>query len=160
MNKTALARKAKVSLTTINAWLVKGIPHTLEGGQYVFDWSQVQTWRKATLATRQAQPEHTGTLNDARLRKELALAGMRELQLREREGQLIEVQQCKEIWANAALTIRSKLLAMPTRLALQLVGMRTPGQAEAVVKVAIYETLNELSRLVVPEPKRPTKGKP
>jgi len=53
--------------------------------------------------------------NEARRRKEVALASMRTLQLHQLEGKLIRVDQVEQAGAGAIIKLRTAVLAIPTR---------------------------------------------
>src|SRR5215472_4784590 len=113
MNKVQLARQFKVSIKTIDAWLLKGCPHTrTKTGQYVFDRKQVATWRAETMPTR-AKPSMS--YSEARARKEAALAGLRELQLKVRQGELVEQSKVNNIWFTTTRRVRDNFLNLPAR---------------------------------------------
>ena len=114
MNKTQLAKQFKVSVTTINAWLVKGCPHTRgKNGCYQFDRKQIETWRAETMPTR---AKLSMSYSEARARKEAALAGLRELQLKQRQGELVEQSKVDSDWFKIGRQTRDGLFNIPDRV--------------------------------------------
>lgn len=86
MNKAGLAKQFQVSIKSIDAWVLKGCPCSrTKGGGYQFDPKAVAIWRSATMPIRGGAASIS--LNETRTRKEVALAGLRELQLKERTGE-------------------------------------------------------------------------
>lgn len=58
----------------------------------------------------------TETLNQARARKEVALADLRQMEARKRSGELAEVEQVVRQYADGFRLLRSRLLAVPSRV--------------------------------------------
>ena len=69
-----------------------------------------------------------GTLKDARRRKELALASLRELQLKEREGELVSRTAVERLMFATARSVRDNLLNIPDRVAGQYASLRDQSQ--------------------------------
>lgn len=65
----------------------------------------------------------------------------------ENQKQLISIDQVVKDIQHILLASRSRLLAMPTRLAPLLIGINNPGEIESIVQEHIYEALEELSKL-------------
>src|SRR5438067_7033751 len=94
MNIKQLAKKENVSVTTIANWVRKGCPAPRsKSGAYRFVLKDVRRWRAENLASATASGN---TLTDARRRKENAVAGLRELELRKRQGELVEREAVKK----------------------------------------------------------------
>src|SRR5207248_906691 len=71
-----------------------------------------------------------GSLADARTRKEFCLARLRQIQVRELENSLVDVEEAEKAWSITAQTIRDALLSAPDRIAAVM-----PFQAEVVRQV-------------------------
>lgn len=83
------------------------------------------------MATRGRKPTPIGQdLARARLRKERALARYREMQNRRLSGELLDADMVARRWAAALASIRDRILAVPDRLAAQLVGRTEQGIRE------------------------------
>ena len=63
-----------------------------------------------------ASAAQLGRLESAELRKAEALAGLRELELRQKSGELIEVAEVERTWSQIGSTIRESLEAVPDRI--------------------------------------------
>ena len=76
--------------------------------------------------------------NEARRRKEVALAGLRELQLRQAESKLLSASEVEQAWAGAVIKLRNAVLAIPSRCAPQFTDPRHAaiirGQVDIVLK--------------------------
>ena len=119
MTKTQLAAACKVSVVTIGSWLSKGLPHsTGKDGHYQFDLKAVQAWRKHNLIARPTPRQPAApSYSEARARKETALAGLRELQLSQRRGELIEKALIRTQTFATWRRVRDNLINLPPRLA-------------------------------------------
>ena len=60
-----------------------------------------------------ASDAESKTLTAARIRKETALSQLRELQLAEREGKLLDAGQVEAQWAQMLVAIRDAVLRLP-----------------------------------------------
>jgi len=76
----------------------------------------------------------------ARLRKERALARYREMQNRRLAGTLLDAAAVEKRWAQGLAAIRDRILALPDRLAAQLVGRDEHGVRE-LLRRELEETL-------------------
>jgi hypothetical protein len=56
------------------------------------------------------------TSTQARLRKDVALAGLRELQLAKARGEVVPVAEVEENWTTIARQTRDAIMALPTRV--------------------------------------------
>lgn len=89
-------------------------------------------------------PRVDRTYQEAKRRRELALAKLSELELAEKEGRLADVNKLAEHWARTGSNIRNRLLSIPTTAAPQVVGV-TITQAQAIIAGLIYDALMDLS---------------
>lgn len=88
---------------------------------------------------------NSGDLNEERTRLTKAQADRAELELQEKEGELISTDIIKTIWSDYVANVRSKLLALPSKLGHLTQAADTYAEAETIIKEAIYECLEELS---------------
>jgi len=87
----------------------------------------------------------TETLSDAILRKERALARLRELEVDRELGRLCEVDMVLAAVASEYAGVRNKLLSIGSTMAPQLAICTDAGQCQALVDAAIHRALNQLS---------------
>jgi hypothetical protein len=81
------------------------------------------------------------TKTEADRRKAVALAELRELELRQRRGELLEAAEVQKQWAAGLAAIRDRLLALPDRLAAVLAG-----RGEVEVRTMLRDALEEALR--------------
>jgi phage terminase Nu1 subunit (DNA packaging protein) len=87
----------------------------------------------------------SGDLNEERTRLTKLQADKAELELQEKEADLISTDIVKSIWTDYVSNVRSKLLALPSKLGHLTQAAETYAEAETLIKEAVYECLEELS---------------
>ena len=145
MTKIEIAHKFDISLTTLSTWITEGLPYTRKGGKgkgYDFDLQEVESW-----IAKYKLPASTGdtTYADARRRREAALAGIKELELKVRKGELLNVDVVMKLQGAVLQNIRSRILSLPAKLATLSFGSRTIAENEAIIRKGIHEVLDEIS---------------
>jgi len=78
---------------------------------------------------------------EADRRKAVALAELRELELRQRRGELLEVAEVRRQWAAGLAFLRDRILSLPDRL-----GAVLAGRGEVEVRTTLREALEEALR--------------
>jgi len=81
------------------------------------------------------------TKAEADRRKAIALAELRELELRQRRGELLEAAEVQKQWAAGLAAVRDRMLSLPDRL-----GAVLAGRTEVEVRSALREALEEALR--------------
>jgi hypothetical protein len=97
--------------------------------------------RNRTKAVAEVKP---ATLADTLLRKEKALAQLRELELARKRGELAEVEVMGRLVEQDFAVLRERLLTLPGKLAF-ILAMRPAAEIQAVLTEEIYEALDALS---------------
>lgn len=85
------------------------------------------------------------TFNRARAKERVYKAQLAELKAKLASGELIEVAKVKTEWSQIATNIRSKLLAMPAKLAATALGAATYAEMQDLITEAVHEVLQELA---------------
>lgn len=151
MNKVQAAKCFNVSTNTITDWVRKGCPFEKQGrngDQYIFDLPAVISWRVEQLVAQAMGMFKVGDdINTALRREAFAKAELRELELAEKRKELINVKAAVKIVERGIMDTRSLLLAMPTKLAPQLIVHRTPAPMKHAIEKAIRDALNGLTRI-------------
>jgi len=83
------------------------------------------------------------TKAEADRRKAVALAELRELELRQRRGELLEAAEVRRQWAAALAALKDRLLALPDRL-----GAVLAGRGEVEVRTMLRDALEEALRAI------------
>lgn len=81
-------------------------------------------------------PEEPGRMsaNEARRRKEVALARIREIELAEREGKLISRELVQDTWARLLASVRSGVLRIPDKTAQLAAATSDPREVRAILQ--------------------------
>lgn len=85
------------------------------------------------------------TLAAAQLRKEKALADLRELEYRQKSGELIPVIEMQNAWSVLVRVTRNNLTAMPASVADQLAAITDPVEVRQFLTVELDRRLGELA---------------
>lgn len=72
-------------------------------------------------------------------------ADMAALQLKELEGKMHRSEDVEAVVTDLVYTIRSMLMALPGRLAVDVVAVKTPAEASEVIRAEVYKVLEELA---------------
>lgn len=87
------------------------------------------------------------SMMEADRRYRLAKAEISEMDLETKKGQLVEVAQVEKMTTNVVGQMRTRLLALPTRLAGRISSVTSAPKCREIIKDGIYEALNELTRI-------------
>ena len=143
MNKQGLAKTFKVSPNTVTDWIRRGCPYTKQrDGSYLFDHKEVLAWREKTRSVRVTGDK---TLAAAQIRKENALAELRELELGRKKGELIERVKVEADAFRIGRTVRDALLALPDRLSGVLAAESSQQKIHALLTKEFRQCLEALS---------------
>ena len=104
----------------------------------------------AALAPADAQTG-ANSLAEAQRRKEWALAGLREHELARKNGEVVDVAYVERCQTQVNSNIKQRLLGLPSKLTPRLVGIGSPAKIKTILEREIHETLEELSRIAVPD---------
>jgi phage terminase Nu1 subunit (DNA packaging protein) len=148
VNRSGLADVLGVSLPTIDRYSEQGMPALQEGRKGV-------EWRFDTKACIQWLIElktNTGSgagasYESARSREKVAVARMKELELEELEGRMIDIDTVVERVENEYAVVKSRLQAIPGRMAQPLSAVSDASTIEALLKAEVNETLASLSEI-------------
>lgn len=89
--------------------------------------------------------DHYVRLAKARADHEEEKAAIARMDRLEREGSLVDAGEVEQHFTEIAARVKAKLLAIPVKLAPQVVAVTDIGEADAMIKAAIYEALRELA---------------
>ena len=83
--------------------------------------------------------------NEARARKETALADLRELELATKRKELVAASEVDAEWRSLLGAVRSGMLAVPSRVAPELVTLTDERQIEDAIQAAIHEAMEAIA---------------
>jgi len=144
LNRSETAQKLDVSLTTLDNWRRKGCPHTKTGKQVFFEISALNWW----LGNRSS-----GELDYTQERAKLTRLQTEKvkLELEQQRGKLLPLEMVILAWQGQIANARAKLLALPPKVAAQVLGMESYVELEHTIRDIIYEALDELAGDGVPK---------
>jgi phage terminase Nu1 subunit (DNA packaging protein) len=88
---------------------------------------------------------NSGDLNEEKTRLTKLQADKAQLEVQEMEQSLVSVERITEEWVGYASNVRSKLLALPSKVSHRVQAAETYAEAEKILKEAVYDALHELS---------------
>ena len=101
------------------------------------------------LANSKAKPADTVKAEADKLRAEADLkqskAKIAEMQLKELEGKMHRSEDVEAATNDLVYTVRSMIMALPGRLAMDVVQAKTAAEASAIIRAECYKILNELA---------------
>jgi phage terminase Nu1 subunit (DNA packaging protein) len=143
-NRGEMAGILGISPTTLDRYVQAGCPVVERGSgrrEYKFNSAEVIRW----VLAREASPGR-GQTDDSRRRYTLAAAELKEFQLAEKRGSMISVEDVAPIVADELANVRSRLLAIPDRVAPKIVGMTDPAAIETALRDEVIAALTELTQ--------------
>lgn len=131
----------------------EGIIPAVKTRPYKFDLlPTVQTYIRYLSDKVQGKEEKTADVAQAeadRIRAEADLkqskAKIAEMQLKELEGKMHRTEDVEAVTNDLVYTIRSMILALPGRLAMDVVQIETAAEASAIIRAECNKVLDELS---------------
>jgi terminase small subunit / prophage DNA-packing protein len=138
-----------VTNKTVHTWVKKGCPFIERGRSGkewkfntvdVIKWVREQDVEKALGTTPAAM-----TMADVTIRDKLAAAQLKEYELARIRGQTVVISDVIPIVEECFIGVRSRILAIPGRLAQELANENDAVKVAAIVKREISDALTELS---------------
>jgi phage terminase Nu1 subunit (DNA packaging protein) len=144
LNRSETAQKLNVSLTTLDDWRRKGCPHTKIGKQVFFEITALKRWLGNKISGELDYTQERAKLT--RLQAEKV-----KLELEQQHGKLLPLEMVIVAWQGQVANARAKLLALPPKVASQVLGMESYAEVEQAIRDTIYEALDELAGDGVPK---------
>lgn len=136
---------------SLKSWFADGCPHAKKGTKYVINLKEVIRWREKDLKAKAkgatGNPTTGEDLNPQfeKARYDKAKADAQEMANALKRGELIEVSEVEERWTRVVMAIRSGIMALGSRLAPELVGLKTERQMKARIDKEARVVLSDLS---------------
>ncbi len=145
VNQADIAVIFGVQPRTVRSWVRCGLPEVQRGGSgrpSLYNTAEVARWREeqAALAATAAEPADIET---ARRRKLFAEAGLAEMELGMRRGELISIEHVGAVVESEYAVLRSLALSLPGEMASEL-AQRPKGEIEVLLSAKIAEILGAL----------------
>jgi phage terminase Nu1 subunit (DNA packaging protein) len=143
MNKKELADVLGLKPRQIDNLVIEGLPRVKDGRAIVYGVEAVAWYFRRKL---EAAVERAPSLDDARARKENALAELAEYQLDQVRAQMVDQETRVRELARILDRIRAVLLNVPGRDAPGLIGLRSYGEARVALEKIIDRVLQALTQ--------------
>ena len=140
-----------VTNQTVTNWHKRGMPGKKVGGKWDFDLVLCDTWidqHKGGSAThfKADNDKEKQSLLAEQTRKESAIASLKELELATAREEYISVQEVAQVYADELTNIRTRFLALPSKLAPILLGYDDPRPVQKILLDEVNAILAELSQ--------------
>lgn len=97
--------------------------------------------------TSASDKENESAKLDGEARYKQAKADMAEMELKEMKGELHRADDVEKIMTNHVFAVRSMLLSLPSRLAVDTANAKNKAEAAEIIKRGVYDILEQLSNL-------------
>lgn len=134
------ARRIDVTRPMICKYIEMGMPTVASGN---IDPEAADAWREANIKTKAGD-----TLNDARQRKEIALAALREIELLKAQNEVVEIKIIKNNLFEIFRQFRDSLLTIPERLSAPLALEGDQRNIHRLLLSEITERLDEFATAI------------
>lgn len=146
LTQTELAQRLNRTPRQIRKLHDSGIPRNTDGS---YPWPQAHEWwvkfKQEEKERRSGNDGKTTELDRARAAKEWAIAGMRELELKEKLRELVSVDLMEQQVEDCCVAVRSALNNVPGKYAPRIIGIETVGKAQLVLQDVVDEVLAALT---------------
>ena len=138
-----------LSINTLNKWVAGGNVKTKEGLRSLLDTAIAlcgKLHRENERLKSEAAPsdELREEIDRARLRKLLLEGDIIEIDRDEKQGKLIAVEEAIAEIEDGFTRVKTKLMALPDRLALEISGLSDPTEIRGILADTVREALQEL----------------
>jgi len=143
LNRSEIAALFRVDVKTIDRWRSEGMPiieASAQGKPAVYDVGDVIQWRRQ----RDKSADDPNTYADARRRREVAVASLREIEAAERARTMVNVRDVVAAVEQILGVVKSRLTTVPTRCAVPAANQPME-VVERIVRGEIHAALAELS---------------
>lgn len=145
LNRSQLAEAFAVDLLTVDRWRTQGCPFEKRGRNILFIVSEVHKWVVSTKVRAAVSSTSPADLDEARARKTSAQAQLAEIELQRERGEVVPILEVADAVGVEYAAVRSRLLAIPPKLAPLMVNTQTARESRELLEQAIHEALSELS---------------
>ena len=140
------AEELDISIERLRKYLHAGAPHEKKGNRYFCDPCEIIAWMKTEGYTGESGRRiKDPDLNDARLRKEEAMAKNWEIRNAELEGKLVDGDKAKQWFASVATVIRNRMQSMGAQNAPVWISIPTVVELQLAIDEIVNESLDVLS---------------
>jgi phage terminase Nu1 subunit (DNA packaging protein) len=148
-----VAQALNLTVSRVHQLVKEGLP---KEGRGQFDPVKCMLWYIRYLQAaleKKSVPMQDGAYageHEQRVRLLKADADLREIELAEKQGELVPLVDVEAEMTNLVLTTKARILAVAPRVAPELLGLTSRVMAHAIVEKALNEALLQLSKRPVP----------
>ena len=142
---SVFAKDWGVTIRTVQNWAAAGMPTRTVDGERRVVRSDANAWLRAKAeadATAKAEPADA---DEAKARKLAAEARLAELELAQREGVMVTVEDAARVMEEKLAPLRSALVTLPQRVAPQVMGCKTVGEVTGKLSAAVAEAMTSIA---------------
>jgi hypothetical protein len=145
MTKRAFAEMFGVSEAQLERLFQKGMPHEKRSSRRVeIPMPEGRVWYHTYLEKKGEKRAAPSTIDEARLRKETAQAGLEEFKLAREQGITMLVEEHEKLYGEAMMRVRAKLLNLAPRAAGAAFGAASLPDCQAKIEPVVAEIMEEL----------------
>lgn len=145
VTRNELAELLDVDLRTVDGWLRRGCPIVSKGGRgraHEIDSADVVRWLQDRAAEGRAR---VISLDEARLRKTIAEAGLAELELDSARRMFAPIDMVAEVLGTVVGAVSRSIEALPAEVAPSVAAPRSPAACRRLLEDAFAAALEALS---------------
>lgn len=147
LTKIELARLLELSDETISNYVRKGMPVTGKGHAARYNLARCTAWLIDFEADKRVRLGQSGnvTEDDAKVRKLVAEATLKEWEVAELQGRVVRVEDAEHEVTSELQKVRSKLVAIPGTWAARIVGIKDNASATETLENLVFRLMEDLS---------------
>lgn len=149
VNKTELARILGISTKTVSRYQTEGLPFTGKGQSARFDVTACVQWyaqKQAQIAMSQVDIGKVSlSEEEVKVRKLLAEAQMKELELAQMRGELVLVEDAEKEITRHLTQLRGKVTAIPGVWGAKVLGLKDIHEAVDILSDLVDRLMHELA---------------
>lgn len=153
-NRGELADFLGISGPTLDSHVRRGMPGAKVGKSWEFDTVKVVAWL-IKQATKGSGPDKKA---EVELRIAVADAELKEYKVAEQRETMIRIEDVTPIFEEQAAIIKSKVSALPARVAQRLAVETDPAVVLRLLKAEVAEVLEDISKTEGPDPDKGKRG--
>jgi hypothetical protein len=138
------ADRLGVSIRQVQVLCEEGMPHEGLGNRRFVLWPEARHWRDKRIEAKTKKSLRAGGAEESKDRKLAAEAEMAEMELAQRRGEVMPVEDGEREIGEAFARVRSKLLNLPNAIAMRVTSETLPGRKEQA-QMLVDEVMAELA---------------
>lgn len=152
-SKTRIAKIFGLTTRSVEHLVENGIIEPISTSPMKFDWEAVTAYirylsdKANGREKKKTDQESESAKLEAEARLKQAKAEMAEMELKELQGELHRAEDVEAIMTNHVFAVRSMLMTLPSRLAVDTANAKTKAEAAEIIKKGVYDVLMRLSDL-------------